>query len=52
MSAEQETFALAMFLKPFVAVVFLLIAVYLSKVILRFIPEGRVKRLLTRRIGP
>ena len=37
---------LALSLKPFVAVVFLLAAYYLSRLLWRFIPDGRIKRIL------
>jgi uncharacterized Tic20 family protein len=52
MSAEQETFLLAMFFKPFVAFVFFFVAVVLGRLILWKMPEGKVKRLLSRDIGP
>lgn len=52
MTPEQEGFFLAMLFKPLVAFVFLFVAVVLGRLILNRIPEGRVKRLLSRRVGP
>lgn len=49
---EQEGFFMAMLIKPFVAFSMLFVAVILGRLILSKIPEGRVKSLLSRRVGP
>lgn len=49
---EQEGFFMAMLLKPFVMIVLMLVVMILARLIMSRIPEGRVKRLLSRRIGP
>lgn len=51
MRPELERFALAMLIRPFVALVVFLIAAYVARLILRFIPNGKVKSFLTRRVG-
>lgn len=52
MPAEQENFLLAMAIKPFVAFVLILAASLLGRWILGKIPDGKLKRLLSRRVGP
>lgn len=42
---------LAVFLKPFVAAFYLLVLLGIKVVILRLIPEGKVKRILLLPIG-
>jgi hypothetical protein len=44
--------ALLFILKPLVAFVILLVVALIARLVLRFIPEGKAKRLLTRRVGP
>lgn len=39
-------------LKPFIAFAFFYVAAVAAHFVLKLIPEGRLKRLLTRRIGP
>ncbi len=46
MRPEQWSFALAVVVKPLAAVLFLWVAMKISRALMRFIPEGRVKRLL------
>lgn len=46
MRSDQWTFALAVAVKPFAAVLFLWVAMKISRVLMRFVPDGRVKRLL------
>jgi hypothetical protein len=41
----------AMLIKPLVAVVLFGLALWLSQMVIALIPEGRIKRLLTRPIG-
>lgn len=48
---EQWSFAIAMLLKPFAAVLFLWVAMRISRVLMRYVPEGRVKRLLLVRLN-
>lgn len=49
----MSPFLLSLLIKPFVALVLFFVASLLSRfVILPLIPDGRVKRLLTRRAGP
>lgn len=52
MSVEQSNFFIALAIKPFVAFVLLFAAVLLGRWILSKLPEGRVKALLSRRVGP
>jgi ABC-type glycerol-3-phosphate transport system permease component len=52
MSEEQGTWLLAMAVKPLIALPFLLVAVFLGRWILRKLPEGKLKTLLSRRVGP
>lgn len=43
---------LAIFLKPFIAVLFWVFLVYpLARLFHRFMPDGKIKRLLVRPIG-
>ena len=49
----MSPFLLSLLIKPLVALALFFIAGVLSRfVILPLIPDGRVKRLLTRRAGP
>ena len=49
----MSPFMLSLLIKPFVALALFFVASLLSRfVILPLIPDGRVKRLLTRRAGP
>ena len=51
--AILSPFMLSLLIKPFVALALFFVASLLSRfVILPLIPDGRVKRLLTRRAGP
>ena len=43
---------LGLLLKPFILFALFFTAAVIARVVLHFIPEGRVKRLLTRRAGP
>jgi hypothetical protein len=52
MSSEQETFFLALAVKPFVAFVVMLVAALIARAILVKLPEGKLKSLLSRRVGP
>lgn len=52
MGAEQEIFGWTMLLKPLVALPFFLVAVFLGRWILNRLPEGKLKALLSRRVGP
>lgn len=52
MPAEQENFLIAMAIKPLIAIVFFVFVAILARLILRALPEGRLKRLLSRRVGP
>jgi hypothetical protein len=45
------TMFLAMLVKPLVALLFFGVALGVGRVVIALIPEGRVKRLLTRPIG-
>jgi hypothetical protein len=45
------TMFLAMLVKPLVALVFFGLALGVARLVIALIPEGRVKRLLTRPIG-
>ncbi len=51
MTNEQWAFAVAMVLKPFGAVLFLWVAMLISRRITKYIPEGKVKRLLLKRLN-
>lgn len=51
MTNEQWAFAMAMVLKPFGALLFLWVAMRLSPHIVKYIPEGKVKRLLLKRLN-
>lgn len=42
---------LAMLIKPLVAFVFFGVALALARIVMRCIPAGRVKRLLSRPVG-
>lgn len=50
--SEQEGFWIAMAVKPLVAFVMLFTAVVLGRLILSKLPEGKLKTLLSRRVGP
>lgn len=52
MPAEQEGFFLAMALKPLFAIVLFAFVAVLARLILRAIPDGKLKQLLSRRVGP
>lgn len=41
----------AMVFKPLVALVLFGLALFVARLVMRLIPEGRIKRLLTRPIG-
>jgi len=45
------TLFLTALLRPFAALVFLLAAVLLARVVMRYIPEGRLKRILSLPVG-
>ncbi len=49
---EQDGFLLAMTIKPLVAIAFFLVAAILGRLILSMLPEGKLKKLLSRRVGP
>lgn len=49
---DPSVWAWAIPLKPFVALAVFLPAVMLGRWILRRLPEGRLKRLLSLRVGP
>ena len=51
MTKEQWIFAATMVFKPLAALAFLWVAMLISKRITRYIPEGRVKRLLLKRLN-
>ena len=44
--------ALIFIAKPFLAFAILVVVAIIARLVMRAIPEGRVKRLLSRRIGP
>jgi len=48
----MENWQIALLVKPFGAVIPWLVACYLARLIMRKIPEGKLKRLLSRRVGP
>lgn len=48
----MEPWVLGAVIKPFVALALFLAAAIVARVITRLIPEGRLKRLLLRRVGP
>lgn len=48
----MEPWQLALLIKPFGIVIFWLVAVLIARVLMRYIPDGKVKRLLSRRVGP
>lgn len=48
----MSEFAWALLLKPFAAFTVLLVAALTARGILKAVPDGRFKRLLTRRLGP
>ncbi len=52
MSEEQEMWMLGLVFKPAIAFVFFLVAAILARLILRLIPNGKLKKLLSRRVGP
>jgi hypothetical protein len=47
----MKNWQLALLIKPLVLFLMFAFAYYLGKVILYFVPEGRIKRLLTRPVG-
>lgn len=49
---EQEGFFIALLLKPFVLIVLFVAVAVLARLIMSRIPEGRLKRLLAKRVGP
>ncbi len=49
---EQETWLLAMALKPLVAIPILVATVILGRWVLSKLPDGKLKTLLARRVGP
>ena len=49
---EQQGFFLAMLIKPLVAFTMIFAAVYLGRLILNRLPNGKLKTLLSRRVGP
>jgi 4-amino-4-deoxy-L-arabinose transferase-like glycosyltransferase len=52
MTPEQSSFALAMLLKPFVALaVFFLLAVLVRRPLERRMKDGRLKRILLKRLS-
>ena len=48
----MSDFAIAMLVKPLALLALFIPAVLLGRLVMRRIPEGRVKRLLARRVGP
>lgn len=48
----MEPWQLALLIKPFGIVIFWLVAAVIARVIMRRIPDGKLKRLLSRRVGP
>jgi hypothetical protein len=52
MSSEQETFYLALAVKPFVAFAVMLVASLIGRAILHKLPDGKLKTLLSSRVGP
>ncbi len=48
----MENWQIALLVKPFGAVLPWLVACYLARLVMRKIPEGKLKRLLSRRVGP
>lgn len=51
MRPEQWSFVLAMVFKPFAAVLFLWLAMKIAPVVMRFVPPGRLRRLLLTRLN-
>lgn len=47
-----KAYWLSAFLRPFIMLVFMLGVVAVARLLLSFLPEGKLKRLLTRRVGP
>jgi hypothetical protein len=52
MSAEQESWLIAMAVRPLIAIAFLVVVALLARLILSKLPEGKLKELLSRRVGP
>lgn len=52
MSAESDSFYLALVIRPVVSFVLLFGAVVLGRWILSKLPDGKLKTLLSRRVGP
>lgn len=48
----MKAWQIAILVKPFAALGFWLVAVLIGKLVMRLVPEGRIKRLLSRRVGP
>lgn len=48
----MQNWQLALLIKPFGVLAFWLVAAVVARYLMRLIPEGKWKRLLSRRIGP
>lgn len=48
---ETERMVLTLILKPIMLIIFFIGVFYIRQIILFFIPEGRVKRILTKQIN-
>ncbi len=49
---QYPPWLVALVVKPFVAVAFLVPVVIAGRLILRALPDGPLKRVLSRRVGP
>lgn len=47
-----KAFWLSAFLRPFIMLVFMFFVAVAARGLLALLPEGKLKRLLTRRVGP
>jgi hypothetical protein len=48
----MQNWQLALLIKPFGILAFWLVAAVIARLVMRMIPDGKIKRLLSRRVGP
>jgi hypothetical protein len=48
----MENWQIALLVKPFAIVGFWLVAAVVARLVMRLVPDGKLKRLLSRRVGP
>jgi hypothetical protein len=48
----MQNWQLALLIKPFGVLAFWLVAAVIARLVMRMIPDGKIKRLLSRRVGP